>query len=192
MVVDVIDVVVQFIFVCVVLLIIEKVSLLGVDGYFVLVNQVEYVGVLQGLYLYWVCYLLDCYGLLISDVLVMVVFDFSLLSLIMEVLGYLKVEVVYVVVVEGVLYFEDILVCWMWIFIEYLYWGVDCVWEVVEVVVFVFGWIVVDIDCEVVNYMVCVEVEVFFQVQFDDVLVDMLWVSVFEVCVEIFELVFLD
>ncbi len=65
---DAIDAAVQFIPARVAPSITEKVSLLGADGYFALVNQAEHVGALQGLHPYRVRHLLDRYGSLISDV----------------------------------------------------------------------------------------------------------------------------
>ncbi len=98
---DAIDAAVQFIPARVAPSITEKVSLLGADGYFALVNQAEHVGALQGLHPYRVRHLLDRYGSLISDVLAMAASDPSLLSPITEAPGYLKVEAAYAAAAEG-------------------------------------------------------------------------------------------
>lgn len=150
---DAIDAAVQFIPARVAPSITEKVSLLGADGYFALVNQAEHVGALQGLHPYRVRHLLDRYGSLISDVLAMAASDPSLLSPITEAPGYLKVEAAYAAAAEGALHLEDILARRMRISIEYPHRGVDCAREVAEVVAPVLGWTAADIDREVANYM---------------------------------------
>lgn len=127
---DAIDAAVQFIPARVAPSITEKVSLLGADGYFALVNQAEHVGALQGLHPYRVRHLLDRYGSLISDVLAMAASDPSLLSPITEAPGYLKVEAAYAAAAEGALHLEDILARRMRISIEYPHRGVDCAREV--------------------------------------------------------------
>ena len=66
---DAIDAAAQFVPARVAPSITEKVSLLGADGYFALVNQAEHVAALQGLHPYRVRHLLDRYGSLIGDVL---------------------------------------------------------------------------------------------------------------------------
>lgn len=188
---DAIDAAVQFIPARVAPSITEKVSLLGADGYFALVNQAEHVGALQGLP-YRVRHLLDRYGSLISDVLAMAASDPSLLSPITEAPGYLKVEAAYAAAAEGALHLEDILARRMRISIEYPHRGVDCAREVAEVVAPVLGWTAADIDREVANYMARVEAEVLSQAQPDDVSADMLRASAPEARAEILEPVPLD
>lgn len=189
---DAIDTAVQFIPARVAPSITEKVSLLGADGYFALVNQAEHVGALQGLHPYRVRHLLDRYGSLISDVLAMAASDPSLLSPITEAPGYLKVEAAYAAAAEGALHLEDILARRMRISIEYPHRGVDCAREVAEVVAPVLGWTAADIDREVANYMARVEAEVLSQAQPDDVSADMLRASAPEARAEILEPVPLD
>lgn len=189
---DAIDAAVQFIPARVAPSITEKVSLLGADGYFALVNQAEHVGALQGLHPYRVRHLLDRYGSLISDVLAMAASDPSLLSPITEAPGYLKVEAAYAAAAEGALHLEDILARRMRISIEYPHRGVDCAREVAEVVAPVLGWTAADIDREVANYMARVEAEVLSQAQPDDVSADMLRASAPEARAEILEPVPLD
>ena len=89
---DAIDAAAQFIPARVAPSITEKVSLLGADGYFALINQAEHVGALQGLHPYRVRHLLDRYGSLIGEVLALAAENPDLLSPIKEAPGYLKVE----------------------------------------------------------------------------------------------------
>jgi len=60
------------------------VSLLGAEGYFALINQVEHVGELVGLHPYRVRHLLDRYGSLMDDVLALAADNPELLSPIQE------------------------------------------------------------------------------------------------------------
>jgi len=165
----------------------EKVSLLGADGYFALVNQVEHVAALKGLHPYRVRHLLDRYGSLIGDVLELAAENPGLLSPIKEAPGYLKVEALYAVTAEGALHLEDILARRMRISIEYPHRGVDCAREVADVVAPVLGWTAEDVEREVANYTARVEAEILSQAQPDDVSADELRASAPEARAEILE-----
>lgn len=165
----------------------EKVGLLGADGYFALINQVEHVAALQGLHPYRVRHLLDRYGALIGDVLALAAEAPDLLSPIQEAPGYLKVEARYAVTAEGALHLEDILARRMRVSIEYPHRGVACAREVADVVAPVLGWTAEDIDREVATYNARVEAEVLSQAQPDDVSADMLRASAPEARTKIIE-----
>jgi glycerol-3-phosphate dehydrogenase len=165
----------------------EKVSLLGADGYFALINQAEHVAELQGLHPYRVRHLLDRYGSLIGDVLALAADRPDLLNPIKEAPGYLRVEALYAVTAEGALHLEDILARRMRISIEYSHRGVDCAREVADVVAPVLGWSAEDIEREVANYTARVEAEVLSQAQPDDVSADELRASAPEARAEILE-----
>ena len=184
---DAIDAAAQFIPARVAPSITEKVSLLGADGYFALVNQAERVGALQGLHPYRVRHLLDRYGSLISDVLELAAENPGLLSPISTAPGYLKVEAVYAAAAEGALHLEDILARRMRISIEYVHRGVDCAREVAELVAPVLGWTAADVDREVANYTARVEAEVLSQSQPDDASADILRARAPEARAEILE-----
>ncbi|BBZ37763.1 glycerol-3-phosphate dehydrogenase/oxidase [Mycobacterium conspicuum] len=184
---DAIDTAVQFVPARVAPSITEKVSLLGADGYFALINQAEHVGELVGLHPYRVRHLLDRYGALMDDVLALAADRPELLSPIKEAPGYLKVEALYAVTDEGALHLEDILARRMRISIEYSHRGVDCAREVAEVVAPVLGWSAADIDREVANYTARVEAEILSQAQPDDVSADELRASAPEARAEILE-----
>jgi glycerol-3-phosphate dehydrogenase len=184
---DAIDAAVQFIPARVAPSITEKVNLVGAEGYFALINQVEHVGELVGLHPYRVRHLLDRYGSLMDDVLAMAADNPELLAPISEAPGYLKVEAVYAAAAEGALHLEDILARRMRISIEYPHRGVDCAREVAEVIAPVLGWSAADIDREVANYTARVEAEVLSQAQPDDVSADELRASAPEARAEILE-----
>jgi glycerol-3-phosphate dehydrogenase len=184
---DAIDTAVQFVPARVAPSITEKVSLLGAVGYFALINQVEHVGELVGLHPYRVRHLLDRYGSLIDEVLVLAADRPDLLSPIKEAPGYLKVEAVYAAAAEGALHLEDILARRMRISIEYPHRGVDCAREVAELVAPVLGWSAGDVNREVANYTARVEAEILSQAQPDDVSADELRASAPEARAEILE-----
>jgi glycerol-3-phosphate dehydrogenase len=184
---DAIDTAVQFTPTRVAPSITEKVSLLGADGYFALINQAEHVGELVGLHPYRVRHLLDRYGSLMDEVLALAAGRPELLSAIKEAPGYLKVEALYAVTDEGALHLEDILARRMRISIEYSHRGVDCAREVAEVVAPVLGWSAADIEREIGNYIARVEAEILSQAQPDDVSADELRASAPEARAEILE-----
>jgi glycerol-3-phosphate dehydrogenase len=184
---DAIDTAVQFVPARVAPSITEKVSLLGADGYFALINQAEHVGEMVGLHPYRVRHLLDRYGSLMDDVLELAADHPELLTPIKDAPGYLKVEALYAVAAEGALHLEDILARRMRISIEYPHRGVDCAREVAELVAPVLGWSAGDIDREVANYTARVEAEILSQAQPDDVSADELRASAPEARAEILE-----
>jgi glycerol-3-phosphate dehydrogenase len=184
---DAIDTAVQFIPARVAPSITEKVSLLGADGYFALINQVEHVGELVGLHPYRVRHLLDRYGSLMDEVLALAADRPELLTPIAEAPGYLKVEALYAVAAEGALHLEDILARRMRISIEYSHRGVDCAREVADIVAPVLGWSAADVTREVANYTARVEAEILSQAQPDDVSADELRASAPEARAEILE-----
>ncbi|PRI16563.1 glycerol-3-phosphate dehydrogenase [Mycobacterium shigaense] len=184
---DAIDTAVQFVPARVAPSITEKVSLLGADGYFALINQVEHVGELVGLHPYRVRHLLDRYGSLMDDVLALAAGRPDLLTPIAEAPGYLKVEALYAVTAEGALHLEDILARRMRISIEYSHRGVACAREVAEIVAPVLGWSAADVDREVANYTARVDAEILSQAQPDDVSADELRASAPEARAEILE-----
>lgn len=184
---DAIDAAAQFIPARVAPSITEKVSLLGADGYFALINQAEHVAQLRGLHPYRVRHLLDRYGSLIGDVLALAADRPDLLNPITEAPGYLRVEALYAVTAEGALHLEDILARRMRISIEYSHRGVDCAREVADVVAPVLGWTAGNVEREVANYTARVQAEILSQAQPDDVSADELRASAPEARAEILE-----
>jgi glycerol-3-phosphate dehydrogenase len=187
MAVDAIDAAAQYIPARVAPSITEKVQLLGADGYFALVNQVEHVGAERGLHPYRVRHLLDRYGSLISEVLAMADERPHLLNPIAEAPVYLLVEAAYAAAAEGALHLDDVLARRMRISIEYPHRGVDCAREVAETVAPVLGWTAADVDREVKTYTARVEAEILSQAQPDDASADALRVSAPEARAELLE-----
>jgi glycerol-3-phosphate dehydrogenase len=165
----------------------EKVRLLGADGYFALINQVEHVGAQRELHPYRVRHLLDRYGSLIGQVLAMTDDRPDLLNPIAQAPVYLRVEAAYAAAAEGALHLEDILARRMRISIEYPHRGVDCAREVADIVAPVLGWSAADVDREVQTYSARVKAEILSQTQPDDASADALRVSAPEVRAEILE-----
>jgi glycerol-3-phosphate dehydrogenase len=184
---DAIDAAAQYIPARVAPSITEKVRLLGADGYFALINQVEHVGALQGLHPYRVRHLLDRYGSLIDEVLALAGDHRDLLNPIAAAPRYLKVEAAYAAASEGALHLEDILARRTRISIEYPHRGVDCARDVAEVVARVLGWTAADVDREVETYTARVAAEVLSQAQPDDASADALRASAPEARAEILE-----
>lgn len=174
---DAIDAAAQFIPARVAPSITEKVRLLGADGYFALINQVEHVGAQRGLHPYRVRHLLDRYGSMIGEVLAMADDHPDLLSPIAQAPVYLRVEAAYAAAAEGALHLDDILARRMRISIEYPHRGVDCAREVAEIVAPVLDWTAADIDREVATYTARVQAEILSQAQPDDASADALRVS---------------
>lgn len=184
---DAIDAAAQYIPARVAPSITEKVRLLGADGYFALINQVEHVGAERNLHPYRVRHLLDRYGSLISEVLALAADRPDLLNPITQAPVYLKVEAAYAAAAEGALHLEDILARRMRISIEYPHRGVDCAREVADVVAPILGWTDADIDREVNTYIARVQAEVQSQAQPDDESADALRASAPEARAEILE-----
>lgn len=184
---DAIDAAAQYIPARVAPSITEKVRLLGADGYFALINQVEHVGADRNLHPYRVRHLLDRYGSLISEVLALAADRPDLLNPITQAPVYLKVEAAYAAAAEGALHLEDILARRMRISIEYPHRGVDCAREVADVVAPILGWTDADIDREVNTYIARVQAEVQSQAQPDDESADALRASAPEARAEILE-----
>ena len=185
---DAIDAAAQFVPARVAPSITEKVSLLGADGYFALVNQAEHVG--------GAARFASVPGAASAGPL-----RFAdrrragsggrrrptCCSPIKEAPGYLRVEALYAVTAEGALHLEDILARRMRISIEYAHRGVDCAREVADVVAPVLGWTAADVEREVANYAARVEAEILSQAQPDDVSADELRASAPEARAEILE-----
>ncbi len=184
---DAIDAAVEFIPARVAPSITEKVSLVGADGYFALINQIEHVAERVGLHPYRVRHLLDRYGSLMDEVLALAADRPELLGPIAEAPGYLKAEAVYAAAAEGALHLEDVLARRTRISIEYPHRGIDCAREVADLIAPVLGWTAEDVNREVANYNARVEAEILSQTQPDDVSADELRASAPEARAEILE-----
>jgi glycerol-3-phosphate dehydrogenase len=146
----------------------DKVPLLGADGYFALVNQVDHLGARYGLHPYRVRHLLDRYGSAVYEVLDLALQDPDLLRPVPGAPDYLRVEVVYAVSHEAALHVEDVLARRTRISIEYPHRGVDSAEPVAQLVGRVLGWDEATVAREVEVYRARVEAERDSQTQPDD------------------------
>jgi glycerol-3-phosphate dehydrogenase len=150
----------------------DKVPLLGADGYYALVNQVDQLGAKHGLHPYRVRHLLDRYGSLVHEVLALADDRPELLRPLTAAPDYLQVEIVYAASHEGALHVEDTLARRTRISIEYPHRGVDCVDQVAGLMGEVLGWSEETVAQEVKLYKARVEAERDSQTQPDDLTAD--------------------
>ncbi|WP_341684279.1 glycerol-3-phosphate dehydrogenase/oxidase [Nocardia farcinica] len=155
----------------------EKVPLLGTDGYFALVNQTVQLAEMYGVHPYRIKHLLDRYGSLIDEVMVLAQDRPELLQPITAAPSYLRVEAVYAAAAEGALHLDDILARRTRISIEYAHRGADCAEEVARLVAPVLGWDEAEIEREIDTYRSRVEAEVRSQTQPDDASADALRIA---------------
>ncbi|MBF6263121.1 glycerol-3-phosphate dehydrogenase/oxidase [Nocardia farcinica] len=155
----------------------EKVPLLGADGYFALVNQTVQLAEMYGVHPYRIKHLLDRYGSLIDEVMVLAQDRPELLQPITAAPSYLRVEAVYAAAAEGALHLDDILARRTRISIEYAHRGADCAEEVARLVAPVLGWDEAEIEREIDTYRSRVEAEVRSQTQPDDASADALRIA---------------
>ncbi|MGH3609844.1 MAG: glycerol-3-phosphate dehydrogenase/oxidase, partial [Pseudonocardiaceae bacterium] len=104
----------------------DKVPLLGADGYHALVNQADTLAARHGLHPYRLRHLLDRYGSVVHQVLVLAADRRDLLAPLREAPDYLRVEVVYAASHEAALHLEDVLTRRTRISIEYPHRGEAC------------------------------------------------------------------
>jgi glycerol-3-phosphate dehydrogenase len=146
----------------------DKVPLLGADGYYALVNQVDQLAARYGLHRSRVRHLLDRYGSLIYQVLELAEGRGELLRPVPAAPDYLQVEVLYATSYEGALHLDDVLTRRTRISIEYPHRGVDCAQSVAELMAEVLGWDTATVTHEVEVYTARVEAERDSQTQPDD------------------------
>lgn len=151
-----------------------RVPLLGADGYFALVNQVDQVAERYGLHPYRVRHLLGRYGALVHEVLALAQGRPELIQPLPGAPDYLQVEVLYAVICEGALHIEDVLARRTRISIEYAHRGVDCAVTVAELMAPVLGWDAAESAAEVADYIARVEAERESQTREDDASADAL------------------
>ncbi len=145
-----------------------RVPLLGADGYFALVNQVDQVAERYGLHPYRVRHLLGRYGALVHEVLALAEDRPELREPLPGAPDYLQVEVLYAVICEGALHVEDVLARRTRISIEYAHRGADCADRVAALMAPVLGWDAATAAAEAANYIARVEAERQSQTREDD------------------------
>ncbi|GAA3633559.1 glycerol-3-phosphate dehydrogenase [Lentzea atacamensis] len=146
----------------------DKVPLVGADGYHALVNQADQLAAKHGLHPYRVRHLLDRYGSLVHEVLLLAADNPELLKPIPASPDYLQVEAVYAASHEGAMHLEDVLTRRTRISIEYAHRGVESAEAVARLIAPVLGWDEDAIKREIEIYNARVEAERASQTKPDD------------------------
>ncbi|MGH3571654.1 MAG: glycerol-3-phosphate dehydrogenase/oxidase, partial [Pseudonocardiaceae bacterium] len=146
----------------------DKVPLLGADGYHALVNQADTLAARHGLHPYRLRHLLDRYGSVVHQVLVLAADRRDLLAPLREAPDYLRVEVVYAASHEAALHLEDVLTRRTRISIEYPHRGEACAADVADLMGEVLGWSAAEGEREVQIYLARVAAERDSQRQLND------------------------
>lgn len=118
----------------------EKLPLIGADGYFALVQQVEAIADESGLDSQTVTHLLNRYGSLISEILDLIKADPSLAKKLDADLPYLKAEIYYAVSHEGARSVDDVISRRTRIAFEAHNQGLELADAIAEIIAPVLGW----------------------------------------------------
>ena len=130
----------------------EKLPLIGADGYFALVQQIEPIADESGLDSQTVTHLLNRYGSLISEILDLIKADPSLAKKVDANLPYLKAEIYYAVSHEGARTVDDVISRRTRIAFEAHNQGLDLADAIAEIIAPVLGWSVKERRASVAAY----------------------------------------
>ena len=137
----------------------EKLPLIGADGYFALVQQIEAIADESGLDSQTVTHLLNRYGSLISEILDLIKADASLAKKLDADLPYLKAEIYYAVSHEGARSVDDVISRRTRISFEAHNQGLDLADAIAEIIAPVLGWYTKERKASVAAYELLVERE---------------------------------
>ena len=137
----------------------EKLPLIGADGYFALVQQIEAIADESGLDSQTVTHLLNRYGSLISEILDLIKADASLAKKLDADLPYLKAEIYYAVSHEGARSVDDVISRRTRISFEAHNQGLDLADAIAEIIAPVLGWSTKERKASVAAYELLVERE---------------------------------
>ena len=137
----------------------EKLPLIGADGYFALVQQIEPIADESGLDSQTVTHLLNRYGSLISEILDLIKADPSLAKKLDANLPYLKAEIYYAVSHEGARTVDDVISRRTRIAFEAHNQGLDLADAIAEIIAPVLGWSTKERKASVAAYESLVERE---------------------------------
>ena len=137
----------------------EKLPLIGADGYFALVQQIEPIADESGLDSQTVTHLLNRYGSLISEILDLIKADPSLAKKVDADLPYLKAEIYYAVSHEGARTVDDVISRRTRIAFEAHNQGLDLADAIAEIIAPVLGWSAKERRASVAAYESLVERE---------------------------------
>lgn len=137
----------------------EKLPLIGADGYFALVQQIEAIADESGLDSQTVTHLLNRYGSLISEILDLIKADASLAKKLDADLPYLKAEIYYAVSHEGARSVDDVISRRTRIAFEAHNQGLDLADAIAEIIAPVLDWSTKERKASVAAYELLVERE---------------------------------
>ena len=137
----------------------EKLPLIGADGYFALVQQIEAIADESGLDSQTVTHLLNRYGSLISEILDLIKADALLAKKLDADLPYLKAEIYYAVSHEGARSVDDVISRRTRIAFEARNQGLDLADAIAEIIAPVLGWSAKERRASVAAYELLVERE---------------------------------
>ncbi len=137
----------------------EKLPLIGADGYFALVQQIEPIADESGLDSQTVTHLLNRYGSLISEILDLIKRDPSLAQKLDADLPYIKAEIYYAVSHEGARTVDDVISRRTRIAFEAHNQGLDLADAIAEIIAPVLGWSAKERRASVAAYESLVERE---------------------------------
>ena len=138
----------------------EKLPLVGADGYFGLVQQVDRLVEETGLDTECITHLLNRYGSMISEILTLVKENPSLSKKLTEDLPYIKAEIYYAASHEGALSVDDVISRRTRIAFEAKNNGVHLAQTVAEIITPVLGWSAKERKSSIAAYETSVEREV--------------------------------
>jgi glycerol-3-phosphate dehydrogenase len=137
----------------------EKLPLIGADGYFALVQQIEPIADESGLDIQTLTHLLNRYGSLISEILDLIKRDPSLAQKLDADLPYIKAEIYYAVSHEGARTVDDVISRRTRIAFEAHNQGADLADAIAEIIAPVLGWSAKECRASVAAYESLVERE---------------------------------
>ena len=137
----------------------EKLPLIGTDGYFALVQQIEAIADESGLDSQTVTHLLNRYGSLISEILDLIKADALLAKKLDADLPYLKAEIYYAVSHEGARSVDDVISRRTRIAFEAHNQGLDLADAIAEIIAPVLDWSTKERKASVAAYELLVERE---------------------------------
>ena len=137
----------------------DKLPLVGADGYFALVQQVDRIALESGLSVETVTHLLNRYGSMISEILELVKETPSLSKRLSADLPYIKAEIYYAASHEGARSVDDVISRRTRIAFEAHNYGVELTESIAEIIAPVLGWSTKERKASVAAYESLVERE---------------------------------
>ncbi len=138
----------------------EKLPLVGADGYFALMQQVDRLCEESGLDLASISHLLNRYGSMVSEILTLIKDEPSLAKKLSPELEYLRAEIYYSASHEGARSVDDVISRRTRIAFEAHNHGADLAASIAEIIAPVLGWSTKESKASVLAYQLLVEREV--------------------------------